>query len=123
MPNLNQVLIEQHDGDGPLTPGSTPWDGLISGMMDARQLYGYAAHQGGYLPEGPVMTDISGAREINVASGGKTVGGFNLMHNALGVSNPMFWLLILGLILVGYLGFLFDVDIKKVGEARLKGGD
>jgi hypothetical protein len=43
-------------------------------------------------------------------------------HVALHWNNPMFWFLILLLLFVGYVGFLFDFSVKKIGSINLKGG-
>lgn len=43
-------------------------------------------------------------------------------HFSLHWNNPMFWFLILVLLFVGYVGFLFDFSVKKIGSVNLKGG-
>jgi hypothetical protein len=43
-------------------------------------------------------------------------------HATLHWNNPLFWFLLLLLIFVGYVGFLFDFSVKKIGSVNLKGG-
>lgn len=43
-------------------------------------------------------------------------------HFALHWNNPIFWFLLLLLIFVGYVGFLFDFSVKRIGSVTLKGG-
>ena len=40
----------------------------------------------------------------------------------LSYHNPLFWVLVLALILTGYLYGGFDIGLKKVGNISLKGG-
>jgi hypothetical protein len=37
-------------------------------------------------------------------------------------NNPLFWLLVAVLLFVGYVGFLFDFSVKKIGNISLSGG-
>lgn len=43
-------------------------------------------------------------------------------HLSLHWDNPLFWLLVLLLLFVGYVGFLFDFSVKRIGSVELKGG-
>lgn len=42
-----------------------------------------------------------------------TIGGWQSNHHSLGMQNPLFWVLILALVVLGYLGFMFDVKVGK----------
>jgi hypothetical protein len=121
---INSLLVSQAGLTGTMgSSGGTIQDmnpGLIPNT--AQSLYGYAVRKGGYLPEGPVLTDVASTREINTSATGKTVGGMNLVHHALGWQNPLFWVLILALVIVGYLTFLFDIGVKNVGKEKLELG-
>lgn len=77
--------------------------------MTADQLYGYSSRDQG---EG-----------FDTSATSKTTGGVGTGHTALGWNNQLFWLLLLVLIIVGYLGFAFDVSLKRVGEVRVAGGN
>jgi hypothetical protein len=121
---INSLLVTQANMTGPMgSEGATIQDMNPALIPDtARSLYGYSIRGGGYLPEGPVLTDVAATREVNTTATGRTVGGMNLVHHALGVENPLFWVLILALLIVGYLTFLFDIGVKNVGQERLKLG-
>ena len=43
-------------------------------------------------------------------------------HFVLHWNNPLFWLLILVLLFVGYIGFLFDFSVKRIGKIGVSGG-
>lgn len=76
--------------------------------MFADDLYGYASRDKG---EG-----------FDTSATSKTTAGMGTGHSAVGWNNQLFWLLVLILIVIGYLGFAFDVGLKKVGEVRVAGG-
>lgn len=48
-----------------------------------------------------------------------TMPSLGLGHASIGHSNPLFWLLVIALLVTGYVGFVFDFDFKKLGEARI----
>lgn len=74
-------------------------------MMDSASLvYGY---QGGTS-----AAVVNSPMEDN-RPGGMTVGGIFANHSALGHQNPMFWVLILALLVLGYIGFMFDIKVGK----------
>lgn len=76
--------------------------------MTADDLYGYAPK--------------AKAEGFDTSATSKTTAGLGSGHHALGWNNQLFWLLVLILIIVGYLGFAFDVGLKRVGEVRVTGG-
>ena len=43
-------------------------------------------------------------------------------HLSLHWNNPLFWLLVFVLFFVGYVGFMFDFSVKRIGKAGLKLG-
>jgi hypothetical protein len=43
-------------------------------------------------------------------------------HFVLHWNNPLFWLLLLVLLFVGYVGFLFDFSVKRIGKVDISGG-
>ncbi len=85
-------------------------------MIDAQE-YTASAQYG--FTRGEAFSNLTA---IGVSPTASAVGGPPLDHHALGHRNPMFWLLILVLLFVGYVGFLFDFQIKKIGAFSIKGG-
>lgn len=81
--------------------------------MDAQTFYGVTLR-------GQASTAVD-----SVGPSAQTVGGpiSNPTHFNLGTSNPLFWLLVLLLIVIGYLGFLFDFSLKRVVSGNLAVGN
>ena len=50
------------------------------------------------------------------------VGGGIGDHFALHWDNPIFWFLLLLVLFVGYVGFLFDFSVKRIGSINISGG-
>jgi hypothetical protein len=75
--------------------------------MDAARTYGYNT-----------KPDLSSPLQEGVDT--NTQGGFNVRNITWG--HPLFWLLLLLLLIVAYVGFIFDISIKRVGEVQAKGG-
>lgn len=125
MPLSNLAFVSAENNTGPLgAAGASPADGpILAGT--AKAVYGYIAQGGGYLWEGNPPIDQAATRELNTAPSGNMVGSqaIPMWHHAIGIHNPMFWLLLLVLLFVGYVGFLFDFSVKRIGKASLKGGD
>lgn len=48
-----------------------------------------------------------------------TIPNLSLGHGSIGHTNPLFWVLVVVLIVTGYIGFLFDFDFKKVGAVKI----
>ena len=76
----------------------------------ATNAYGYAAYSPAYPGGASVlpMTDIGD----NVPSG-------VLPKLGIGFQNPLFWVLILFLIITGYLSIGFDLGLKKIGNLKI----
>lgn len=75
---------------------------------------------------GVQLAQISNVQTSSVV-GADTSSGMSTNANAgdhfsLHWDNPLFWLLILFLLFVGYVGFLFDFSVKRIGSVNLKGG-
>jgi hypothetical protein len=73
--------------------------------------YGFNSHTSAYPGGGATlpMTDVGAG---NIPSGVLPKLGF-------GPSNPLFWVLILFLIITGYLTFGFDLGFKKIGSLKV----
>lgn len=85
--------------------------------MNAQMTYGYVAN----LPGSQSLPNANG---VDSSAGTSAVGGsFNSSGMSGHVNNPFFWALILALLFIGYIGFGFDVNVKRVGEVAVKGGN
>lgn len=74
-------------------------------MLDnAQSVYGYQPKM--------VAVVVNTPMEDNRPSG-NTIGGWQSNHHSLGHQNPLFWVLLLALIVLGYLGLAFDVKVGK----------
>lgn len=73
--------------------------------------YGFQAYSQAY-PGGAAVMPSTDVGTGNVPSGVLPKFGF-------GHQNPLFWLLILFLVITGYLTFGFDIGIKKIGDLKL----
>jgi hypothetical protein len=118
---------QQFDKPGPPNAGNvtTPWP---LGPATALSTYGYRAIAGGVLFEGNAPIDVGATRQILGPGGsGKTApsgmeAGSPSFTRALGHHNPLFWFVILLLLFVGYVGFAFDVEVKRIVGAGIHGG-
>lgn len=75
---------------------------------------------------GVQLVQISNVQTSSVA-GADTNSGMSTNaavgdHLSLHWDNPLFWALVLLLLFVGYIGFLFDFSVKRIGSVNLKGG-
>lgn len=52
-----------------------------------------------------------------------TMPNLGIGHGSIGHQNPLFWLLLILLVITGYIGFAFDFDFKKIGEAKVGFGN
>lgn len=75
--------------------------------------YGVQLAQISQVPTSAVDTQPNTGMSTNANAGD---------HLSLHWNNPLFWLLVLVLIFVGYVGFLFDFSVKRIGSINLKGG-
>ena len=76
----------------------------------ATNAYGFTAYSPANAGGSAVlpMTDIANSIPAGV-----------LPKLGFGPSNPLFWVLILFLIITGYLTFGFDIGLKKIGQVKL----
>jgi hypothetical protein len=77
------------------------------------------------LPEGNAPIDVGATRQLQTA--GKTPAsgmeaGSPSFTRAIGHHNPLFWFVILLLLFVGYVGFAFDVEVKRIVGGGIHGG-
>lgn len=99
----------------------------MSAMADTAYGYNTAASYpgGGYRD---VMSQRVGENDVNRiptytvadnrADPGATIPNLSLGHGSLGHTNPMFWVLIILLLVAGYIGFGFDLDIKRLADIK-----
>ena len=80
--------------------------------LDAAMAYGVQLERMAAVPS--TATDPS-------SPSSSTVGGDLLGHTAIH-SHPLFYLLIFVLLFVGYVGFLFDFQIKKIVDVKAGAG-
>lgn len=93
--------------------------------MTASEVYGYGAVQPtGW--DGPVTENVGNHNPTYQVSdnspNGMAVAGIGVGHSAYGHRNPLFWLLILALVVTGYVGLGFDFSIRNVGSEKLRVG-
>ncbi len=130
---LMQSDIGQTFG-GPLAQNSQ--SRIPTGAATAASVYGYRASVG--MPGGssagnaaiPAGEPRGGAnRQVNTRGGqsSTTQPAANEIAavgntRALGHHNPVFWLLVLVLLFIGFLMFAFDVEVPKLGGFEAHGG-
>ena len=79
------------------------------GNMTASSTYGFKRR------------DVGQANVMGNEPSAMTVGGIQMGHHTL-LNNPVFWLLVFILIIVGYIGFMFDFSVKRLGEVKVGAG-
>jgi hypothetical protein len=83
-------------------------------MDTATDAYGFTS----YTPAYPGGLAVASATDIGMQG----VPGEVLAPLGLGHKNPLFWILVLALIVTGYLTLGFDVGLKKVIKGGFKVG-
>lgn len=73
--------------------------------------YGFQAYTPAY-PGGASVLPSTESGDGNIPSG-------VLPRMSFGHQNPLFWVLIILLVVTGYLTFGFDIGLKKVGALKL----
>lgn len=91
----------------------------------ASGVYGY----GNILPtgyDGPVSENMGNSNPTyqvtDSAPSGATAGGVSYGHHSIGHTNPVFWVLVLALVVTGYIGLGFDFNIKNLFSTRTRVG-
>ena len=99
----------------------------MSAMADSAYGYNTAASYpgGGYRD---VMSQRVGENDVNRiptytvadnrADPSATIPNLSLGHGSMGHTNPMFWVLVILLLVTGYIGFGFDLDISKLADVK-----
>lgn len=75
--------------------------------------YGVQLAQLSQVPSSAVDTQPNTGMSTNASAGD---------HFSLHWNNPIFWFLLLLLLFVGYVGFLFDFSVKRIGSINVSGG-
>lgn len=93
--------------------------------MTAQEIYGFGVVQPtGY--DGPVTENMGNHNPTYQVTDnqptGMAIAGVASGHHALGHHNPLFWVLILALVVTGYIGLGFDFSVKRVGKLATKVG-
>jgi len=84
----------------------------------AADAYGFQS----YSPAYPGGLVVAPQTTVGESGANDPVPSISLPRLPFGHQNPMFWLLIILLIVSGYVAGGFDVAIKKIGKAGVKIG-
>ncbi len=89
-------------------------------MSTAASLYGFSGGVSPAMAFAPHVDSVTQSiNEVpNIAS--STTASTYL--NQIGFNNPLFWVLVLALIFVGWIGVEFGFDLKRIGGASMHVG-